>query len=60
MNREGYIKIMRAVAHLIIVIMQEAGRVPFTTAKKISDSFLRATTGKPTEGEQDNNIKPRP
>ena len=57
MNREGYIKIMRAIAHLIIVIMQEAGRVPFLSAKKVADAFLRATTGKLTESEEDNNKK---
>jgi len=56
MNKEGYIKIMRAVAHLIIVIMQEAGRVPFKSARKIADAFLRATTGRYTEDEVDNNL----
>jgi hypothetical protein len=46
MNREGYIRIMRAVANLIIVIMQEAGRVPLKAAQRIADAFLRATVGK--------------
>jgi hypothetical protein len=57
MNREGYIRIMKALAHLIIVILQEAGKVPFISAKKVADAFLRATIGKPTDGEQDNNLK---
>ena len=52
MNREGYIKIMKAVAHLIIVIMQEAGKVPFQSAKKIASSFLSATTGKKYDEEK--------
>ena len=50
---------MRAIAHLIIVVMQEAGKVPFLSARKIADAFLRATTGKFTNDEVDNNIKPK-
>lgn len=53
MNRESYIKVMRAIAHLIIVIMQEAGKTPFLSAKKIADAFLNATVGKTTENEED-------
>jgi hypothetical protein len=52
MNRQGYIKIMRAVAHLIIVIMQEAGRVPFESARKVADAFLSATTGQKVDEEK--------
>jgi len=49
MDKKGYINIMRAVAHLIIVIMTEAGKVPLDSAKKLADTFLRATTGKKNE-----------
>lgn len=47
MNREGYIRIMRALANLIIVIMQEAGKVSLDSAKRVADAFMKATTGKP-------------
>ena len=46
MNREGYVKIMFAVARLIVVIMVEAGRTPVESAKKIANAFLQATVGK--------------
>lgn len=52
MNREGYIKIMKAIAHLIIVVMQEAGKVPLASAKRVADAFLSATTGKKMEEKQ--------
>jgi|694.fasta_scaffold72074_7 hypothetical protein len=49
MNRQGYIKIMQAVANLIIVIMTEAGKVPVDSARKVGDAFMQAVTGKPGE-----------
>ena len=49
MNREGYIRIMRAIANLIVVVMQEAGKVPLKSAQKVADAFLRATVGKTLE-----------
>ncbi len=45
MNRQGYIKIMKAVANLIIVIMTEAGRVPLESAKKVANAFLQVVIG---------------
>lgn len=51
MNKEGYIRIMRAVAHLIIVIMVEAGRVPMANATRIAQAFLQATVAKKIEDE---------
>ena len=49
MNRQGYIKIMQAVANLIIVIMTEAGKVPLESAKKVANAFMQAVTGKPAD-----------
>jgi hypothetical protein len=46
MNREGYIKIMFAVARLIVVIMVEAGGTPVQSAKRIANALLQATVGK--------------
>ena len=46
MNSQGYIKIMFALAKLIMVIMIEAGKVPIETARKIASALLQASTGK--------------
>jgi len=46
MNRESYIKVMFAVARLIIVIMVEAGKTPVESATKIANALLQATVGK--------------
>lgn len=43
---------MRAVANLIIVIMQEAGKVPIKSAQRVADAFLRATIGKKLEDDK--------
>lgn len=45
MNRQGYIRIMIALVNLIVVIMTEAGRVPYESAKKVGDNILKAITG---------------
>jgi len=37
---------MKAIAHLIIVVMQEAGKVPLQSAMKVANAFMGATVGK--------------
>ncbi len=45
MNKVGYIRIMEALINLLVVIMVEAGKVPFTSAVKIGSNILKAITG---------------
>ena len=45
MNSKGYFKIMEAAVNLIIVIMVEAGRVPYDSAKKVGENIYKAVTG---------------
>lgn len=49
MNRKGYIRIMQAVANLIVVIMVEAGRVPLESATKVGQNIMKALTGTPQD-----------
>jgi hypothetical protein len=49
MNKTGYFKIMQAAVNLIVVIMVEAGKVPFASAKKVGDNILKAVTGGTSE-----------
>lgn len=49
MTREGYIKIMQAVAHLVKVIMIEAGKSSIDSANKVYYAIVQATTGKKIE-----------
>lgn len=45
MNRQGYIRIMKAVVNLIVVIMVEAGKVPLESASKVGENIMKALTG---------------
>ena len=45
MNRKAYIKIMLALVHLMVTIMEEMGRVPADTAKKVGENVFKALTG---------------
>jgi len=44
---QSYIKVMRAAANLLLVIMTEIGKMPLESAKKIISALLQATIGKP-------------
>ena len=45
MNKESYVKIIKALVNLLVVIMVEAGRVPYTSAIKIGENIMKAVTG---------------
>lgn len=45
MNRKSYVRIIKALVDLLIVIMVEAGRVPFENAARIGTSIMKAVTG---------------
>jgi hypothetical protein len=45
MNRQGYIRVMRALVNLIVVIMVEAGKVPISSATQVGENILKAITG---------------
>ena len=45
MNKESYVKIIKALVNLLIVIMMEAGKVPYNSAVKIGQNIMRAVTG---------------
>lgn len=45
MNRAGYIRVMRALVNLVVVIMIEAGKVPAQSAQKVGENILKAVTG---------------
>lgn len=46
MNRESFLKILRAAFNLIEVILVEAGRYPAESVKKMTDNFYKQLTGK--------------
>lgn len=45
MDRKGYIRVMKAIVNLIVVIMIEVGKVPIESAQKIGQNIMKATTG---------------
>jgi hypothetical protein len=52
MNRTGYIRIMSALVHLMVVIMVEAGKVPLNNATKVGENIMKALTGGTGENKQ--------
>lgn len=46
MNRQGYVKIIRALSNLLFVIMVEAGKVPVDSAKNFIGNFLKTLLGR--------------
>ena len=45
MNKESYVKIIKALVNLLVVIMVEAGKVPYNSAIKVGQNVMKAVTG---------------
>ena len=45
MNKESYVKIIKALVKLLVVIMVEAGKVPYDSAIKVGQNVMKAVTG---------------
>lgn len=48
MNRESYIKIMKALVNLMVTIMVEGGKVPMNSARSVGEAVMKAVTGSAT------------
>ena len=58
MNRKSYLKIVKALVELLVVIMTEIGRVPVANAYKVGSNVMKAIVGEtPDQVEKDVNKK---